>query len=233
MKFETAVKEIIPRTFDTSSFRFPRPVGFDFKPGQFMIVTIRSDGKELVHPFSISSSPTDGDFIEFTKKLTANEYSMRLRAMKSGDWTRVDGPYGSFTCECEYGRILFLAGGIGITPFYSIIKYCTDKGLPTSLVLIYGCRSENEVAFKKELEDLQVKNPNFRLIPVLSEPSPSWSGKAGFVTADLIKQEVPDFKDRIFYACGPPAMITAMQKVVAALGMAETQLRLESFVGHT
>jgi ferredoxin-NADP reductase len=233
MKFETAVKEIIPRTGDTSSFRFPRPAGFDFKPGQYMLVTVKSADKELLHPFSLSSSPTDSDFIEFTKKFTASEYSTRLKAMKPGDWVSIEGPYGKFTCECEYEKILFLAGGIGITPLISIIKYCCDKQLPTSMVLFYGCRTENEIAFKKELEEMQLKNQNLKVISVLAESSPNWKGKVGFVTAELIKQEVPDFKDRVFYACGPPAMVAAMQKVVAALGLPETQLKLESLAGHT
>jgi ferredoxin-NADP reductase len=233
MKFETAVNEVIPRTGDTSSFRFPRPNGFDYKPGQYIMVTIKSIDKELTHPFSLSSSPTDRDFIEFTKKFTTSEYSSRLKAMKPGDWTRVDGPYGKFTCECEYEKILFLAGGIGITPFMSIIKYCSDNHLPTSIMLFYGCRNETEIAFKRELEEMQLKNPNLKVIFVLAEPNPNWTGKVGFVTADMINQEVPDFKNRIFYICGPPGMVAAMQKLVVALGLPETQLRLESLVGHT
>ncbi len=233
MKFDTSIKEIIPRTYDTTSFRFPRPTGFDYKPGQYMIVTIKSDGKELTHPFSLSSSPTDSEFIEFTKKLTSSEYSTQLKAMKKGDSARIDGPYGKFTCECEYEKILFLAGGIGITPFYSIMKFCTDNRLPTSMILLYGARNLNEVAFQKELEDMQERNKNLRVIYVLNEPPVGWTGKVGFVTADLIKQEIPDYKDREFYACGPPGMVIAMQKVVSALGLPEKQLRLELFVGHT
>jgi glycine betaine catabolism B len=233
LKFETAVKEIIPRTTDTCSFRFPRPDGFDFKPGQYMMVTVRTGGKELVHPLSISSSPTDLGFIEFTKKLTQSEYSSCLRGAKPGDWARIDGPYGTFTCECEFEKILFLAGGIGITPFHSIIKYCTDKNLPTSMVLFYGARNENEITFRQELDATAHANPNLRAIYVLNEASPGWIGKVGFVTPDLIRQEVPDFKDRVFYACGPPVMVAAMQKVLAALGLPETQLRLESLIGHT
>ncbi len=233
MKFETTVKEIVPRTFDTTSFRFPRPAGFDFKPGQYMFVTVKVGDNELMHPFSISSSPTDADLIEFTKKLTTSEYSNRLRTMKTGDWARIDGPYGKFTCECEFEKILFLAGGIGITPFYSIVKFCTDKHLPTSLILFYGSRNEEEIAFKHELDSMEKNNTNLRVIYVLNEPPPGWTGKTGFVTPDMIKQEAPDFKDRIFYACGPPGMVTAMEKLVATLGLPEAQLRLERFVGHT
>ncbi len=233
MKFETIVKEVIPRTADTCSFRFPRPDGFDFKPGQYMLVTIKVGDNELMHPFSLSSSPTDRGFIEFTKKLTASEYSARLRTMNPGEWARIDGPYGKFTCECEYEKILLLAGGIGITPFYSIIKFCTDNQLSTSIVLFYGARNENDIAFKRELEETQLRNPHFKLLYILNEPSVNWTGKTGFVTPDLIRQEVPDFKDRVFYACGPPAMVTAMQKVVSALGLVVEQLKLESLVGHT
>ena len=233
MKFETTVIDIIPRTSDTRSFRFPRPDDFDYKPGQYMMVTIKSGDKELMHPFSISSSPTEQDFIEFTKKLTTSEYSTQLRAIKPGDWAHIDGPYGKFTCECEYEKSLFLAGGIGITPFYSIIKYCTDYTLPKSIMLFYGCRNEQEIAFKQQLDEMQQKNPNLKVIYVLNEPSPAWTGKAGFVTADLIRQEVPDFQDRVFYACGPPGMVAAMQKLVATLGLPEEQLKLESFIGHT
>ncbi|HTY75527.1 MAG TPA: FAD-dependent oxidoreductase, partial [Candidatus Nanoarchaeia archaeon] len=216
-----------------TSFRFPRPDEFDYKAGQYMIVTIKVDDKELMHPFSFSSSPTDQDFIEFTKKLTASEYSTRLRAMKPGDWARIDGPYGNFTCECEYGRIVFLAGGIGITPFFSIMKYCTDYKLATNMVLFYGCRNEKEIAFKQQLDEIQANNPNVRVIYVLNEASPSWTGKVGFLNADLIRQEVPDFQDRVFYACGPPVMVSAMQKLIIALGLPAEQLKTESLVGHT
>jgi glycine betaine catabolism B len=232
MKFETAITEIISRTPDTSSFRFPRPSGVDYKPGQYMIVTIKSADKELMHPFSLSSSPTEREFIEFTKKFTANEYSTLLKAINNGDWARIDGPYGKFTCECEYEKILFLAGGIGITPFISIIKYCTDNQLSTSIALFYGSLNENGIVFRKELDDLELKNPNLRVIHVLTQSNPNWTGKTGFVTADLVSQEVPDFKDRVFYACGPPVMVAAMQKVVDALGLPATQLKTESLVGH-
>lgn len=232
MKFETSVKEVIPRTVDTVSYRFPRPGDFDFKPGQYMMVTVRSDTKELVHPFSLSSSPTDQDFIEFTKKLTNSEYSSRLREMKPGDWTRIDGPYGKFTYDREFQKTLFLAGGIGITPFYSMIKYCAVKELPTSMKLLYGVKNEKEIAFKSELDEMQRQNPNLSVVYVVFEPDLSWKGRTGLITADVIRSEIPDFKDYVFYLCGPPGMVMAMQKLAASLGLPETQLRMESFAGH-
>jgi ferredoxin-NADP reductase len=233
MKFETNVKEIIPRTSDVSSFRFPRPAELIYKPGQYMLVTVASNGKELMHPFSFSSSPTEKDFIEFTKKFTTSEYSMALKAMKTGNWARIDAPYGGFTFMGEYPKICLLAGGIGITPFKSICRYCTDMRLNTNIVLIYGCRSENDIAFNRELEDIQKQNSNLRVVLVLFEASNVWKGPVGVVTAELVKKEVSDYRERVFFACGPPGMVQAMEKVMGDLDLPKSQLKLESFAGHT
>jgi ferredoxin-NADP reductase len=233
MKFETFVKQIIPRVSEVASFRFMRPAELDYKPGQYMLVTVKSGGKELMHPFSFSSSPAEKDFIEFTKKFTASEYSTTLKAFKLGDWARIDAPYGLFTFMGEHQKIVLLAGGIGITPFISICKYCTDIHLKTDIVLVYGCRNESEIVFKLELEKMAAQNPNLKVIFVLNEARSEWMGKVGFITADLLKNEVPDFKDRVFYVCGPPVMVTIMGKVIAALGLPSTQLKFESLAGHT
>ena len=152
MKLETKIKEIIPRTADVTSYRFSRPPELTYKPGQYFFITIKQGDKELTHHFSFSSSPTEKEHFEFTKKLTDHEYSMALKAAKVGDWARIDAPYGQFTFEGEYPKIALLAGGIGITPFVSICKYAADKRLNSKITLFYGCRTENDIAFKQELE---------------------------------------------------------------------------------
>ncbi len=233
MKFETTIKEIIPRTSDVFSFRYSRPSELTYKPGQYMMVTIKSGNKELMHPLSISSSPTETSFIEFTKKLTTNEYSMVLKTLKPGDWTRIEAPYGNFTFMGEYPKIGMLTGGIGITPFRSIIKYCTDMKLNTSIVLLYGCRNPTEIAFKDDLGKMQNENRNFRVVFTVNEPNTEWKGAIGNITADMVKKELPDFKERVFYACGPPGMVQAMKNVISELGIPETRLKLELFAGHT
>ena len=127
MKFETNFQEIIQRTHDVTSFRFPRPDGLDYKAGQFLFVTIKQGDKELSKHFSFSSSPTEKDHIEFTKKLTDHEFSEALKSVKVGDWARIDAPYGQFTFEGEYPKIALLSGGIGVTPFISICKNATTR----------------------------------------------------------------------------------------------------------
>jgi ferredoxin-NADP reductase len=233
MKFETYVKEIIPRTYNVTSFRFPRPAELNYKPGQFLFVTFKSDEKELSKHFSFSSSPTEKTHIEFTKKLSDSDFSAALKALKNGDWARIDAPYGKFTFEGEHEKIGLLGGGIGITPFMGICKYCTDMRLDTKVTLLYGNRTENDIAFRKELEAMQKQNKNLKVVFTLNEAYSGWKGATGFITADMIKKEIPDYKETVFYTCGPPAMVEIMEKLIESLGLPETQLNREYFTGYT
>ena len=215
------------------SYRFPRPDELSYRAGQYMLVTIKSGEKELLHPFSLSSSPSEMNYVEFTKRLTESEYSKTLRAAKPGDWARIDAPYGTFTFQGEYPKIVLLAGGVGITPFRSMCRYCTDKQVSSSIILLYGNRTENEIAFKTEFEEMQRENLNLRVVFILNEANSQWKGLTGFITADLIKNLVPDYRERIYYACGPPGMVKAMETTVASLGLPPSHLRLEVLAGHT
>ena len=227
------MKEIIPRTYNVTSFRFPRPAELDYKAGQFLFVTFKADGKELSKHFSFSSSPTEKTQIEFTKKLSDSDFSAVLRVLKKGDWARIDAPYGKFTFEGEYKKIGLLGGGIGITPFMGICKYCTDMRLDTKVTLLYGNRTESDIVFKKELEALQEQNKNLKVVFTLNEADRRWKGATGFITADMIQKKIPDYKDTVFYTCGPPAMVEVMEKLVEQLGLPKMQLKREYFTGYT
>jgi len=234
VKFETHVKEIIQRTYNVKSFRFPKPETLSYKAGQFLIATVKAEGgKELSKPFSISSSPTEKEHIEFTKKLSESEFSNTLKKLKKGDWARIDAPYGSFTFEGEHEKICLLGGGIGITPFRSICMYCTDKRINTKITLLYGNRSESEIIFKKEFDIMQKQNTNLKVVFTLNEANRGWKGATGFINAELVKKEIPDYKETIFYTCGPPTMVKAMEKLVEVLGLPKTQLKREYFAGYT
>ena len=233
MKFETYVKEIIPRTYNVTSFRFPRPAELNYKPGQFFFVTLKAAGKELSKHFSLSSSPTEKTHIEFTKKLSDSDFSAALKALKRGDWARIDAPYGKFTFEGENEKIGLLGGGIGITPFIGICKYCTDMRLDTKVTLLYGNRTEKDIAFRKTLEAMQEQNDNLKVVFTLSNADSKWKGATGLITAEMIKKEIPDYKDTVFYKCGPPAMVDVMEKLIEKMGLPKTQLKREYFTGYT
>jgi glycine betaine catabolism B len=232
MKFETKFQEIIPRTHDVTSFRFPRPTGLGYKPGQFFFITLKQGDKELSKHFSFSSSPTEKDHIEFTKKLTDHEYSLALKVAKVGDWARIDAPYGQFTFEGEYPKIALLGGGIGITPFISFCKNATDKGLNSKITLFYGCRTENDLAFREEFEELAKQNKNLKLIFIINQPTEQWKGQTGSINGDMIKQELADYRENMFYTCGPPPMVEAMEKLILNLGLQKDKLKRELFSGY-
>ncbi len=232
MKFETKIKEIIPRTADVNSYRFPRPPELTYKSGQYFFITIKQGDRELTKHFSFSSSPTEKDHFEFTKKFTDHEYSMALKAAKVDDWARIDAPYGQFTFEGEYPKIAQLAGGIGITPFISMCKNATDKRMNSKITLFYGCRTENDIAFKQELEKMQEQNKNLKIVFMVNEASSHWKGATGVINAEMIKKELPDYKDNLFYVCGPPPMVKAMETLLESIGLPKTQLKLEYFTGY-
>lgn len=231
MRFEAKVIDIVHRNIDVTSFRFSKPAELNYKPGQYMLVTLDIAAKEAMHPFSFSSSPTE-NFVEFTKKFSDSEYSQALKKLKTGDLVKIDAPYGQFTFMGEHPKIALLAGGIGITPFLSICKYCTDTRLATSIILIYGCRTKDEITFYEELNSMQILNPNLKVLFVLTRADSSWQGLLGLINSDLIKNQIEDYKERLFFACGPPGMVEAMKNVIADLGLPPTQLKLETLVGH-
>lgn len=232
MKFETTVKEIIARTPNITSFRFARPVELDYKAGQFFYITIKPTGKELSKHFSFSSSPTEKEYIEFTKKLTDSEFSVALKRLKVGDWALIEAPFGNFIYGDER-NIGMLAGGIGITPLLSICKFCTDLQLSTKITLLYGCRTEADIAFRQELEAMQQQNRNFKVVFVLNQADSNWNGPVGVINADMVKREIPDYNETTFYTCGPPAMVEVMEKLIESLGLPKTQLKREYFTGYT
>jgi ferredoxin-NADP reductase len=233
MEFETEVKEIIKRTYNVSSFRFSRPESFDYKAGQFIFVTIRIGDEEARKHFTLSSSPTEKEFIEFTKKFTGHKFSDALEALEVGDWAKIDGPYGNFIYDKgRYEKISMFSGGIGITPLRSICRYCTDMKLDTKIILLYGNRTEKDIVFRSELEEMRKQNRNLKVVFTLNEANEGWTGYTGRIDAEMITKEIPDYRERVCYICGPPAMLRAMKKILEDLEVPKENMKTEYFSGY-
>ena len=234
--FETEIIEVIKQTHDVKSFRFEIKKDIDFKPGQFFFVTIKADGEERTKHFSFSNSPTERGYVEFTKRITESPFSKALDKLKIGDWAKLKMPYGSFTFEGEYEKLAFLSGGIGITPIRSICKFITDKGLPTDVILLYGNNTESDIIFKNDLEGIQKLNKNFRVVYTLTSPDidkKAWPGRTGYIDAGMIKEEIPDYNNRVFYICGPPAMVGSLVNILKdKLSIGEDKIKVENFTGY-
>jgi ferredoxin-NADP reductase len=230
-QFETQVIETMQNTGSSRSIRFCRPQGFDYLPGQFIILKLNGIQGEIEKPLSLSSSPTE-DFLQVTKRLTRHEFSNPLLSLKKRDTIRFSGPYGNFTFNEEQEKIAMLSGGIGITPLRSIIKYCTDKGLATDIFLFYSNRQEDDIPFKDEFEVLKAKNQNLTIINTLTRPGPSWKDRIGRIDANMIKEQLADYSEWVFYISGPEKMVDSMLLVLREMKIPEKQARKEYFPGY-
>ena len=235
-EFDTKINEIIQRTKDVKSFRMDNPVNTEFKQGQFLNLTIDVEGKKESKYFSISNSPTETGYIEFTKRITGSPYSKALDNLKPGENVAIKGPMGKFTFEGEYKKIAFLSGGIGITPIRSMCKFATDKNLDSNIVLIYGNNTEENIVFKSDFEEMERRNKNLKVVHTLTSPESQksdWSGRRGYIDDSMIKNEITDYNERTFYICGPPRMVETLVNILKnKLAVEKEKIRLENFAGY-
>jgi len=233
MPFEAFVKEIIQRTPNVKSIRFDRPEDFNYLPGQYLYIELTINGEKTEKHFTISSSPTELTHLELTKKLTGHEFANALASLEVGDKVEIDGPEGDFTFAGEYPKILALTGGIGITPIRSIMRYCTDLRLKSDITLLYSNGSEEDIAFKDELDDMQRSNDKIKIIYTLTQSRGKWGGLTGRINGDMIRSAVPDFMDRVNYISGPKLMVDDLTNIIQMdLKLPAEQVRTEYFPGY-
>lgn len=234
-EFETKVIDVIQRTHDIKSFRFAVPEEVNFRPGQFFVLTIKINGKEATKHFSFSISPTEKGYVEFTKRITGSEFSQALDKLKIGDWARLKLPYGFFTFEGEYKKIAFLVGGIGITAVRSMCKYACDRKLSTDIILVYGNKSEKDIAFHDDFLQMETDNKNLRVVYTLTDPveKHTWKGRIGIINSDMVREEIPDYAERVFYICGPPKMVDHLRSLLFdELKLGKEKIKWEHFLGY-
>lgn len=239
-QFETEFAEIIRRAPDVKSFRFKvrNKKLVQYKAGQFFFVTIKIDNREAVHHFTLSSSPTEtarDQYVEFTKRITASEYTQALDRMQPGGWARLRGAEGDFTLPARQRKIAFLSGGIGITPLRSMLRYIADKKLSYDVVLLYGNTSFDTIVFREELDDIVAGSEGkVRVEYVLSGPEfpAGWQGPTGYIRKDLITELIPDYRERIFFLSGPLKMVLALEEQLELLGVSQEQTKRDYFPGY-
>lgn len=208
--------EIIDEAKDIRSFRLEPEERMTQKPGQYMYVRLNG---ELKHHFTISSSPTEG-FLQFTTKFREeSDYKKMLWHKNVGDAVEVTGPFGEFILDENDTRPrLFLAGGIGVTPFRAMIKYINDKKLGLDVKMLYSVKDGSEVAFKNDWTDSQVKIVE--------------TAKEGRVDAQKIQDYCPDYMKSTMWICGPTPMVVAMVNIVEKMGVNKEMIRSEEFTGY-
>jgi ferredoxin-NADP reductase len=231
MEYQTIVTAVHYRTERAFSVRFVRPAGFVYLPGQFMFITLGAGENMLTKHLTISSSPTE-PFLEVTKEMTGHPFAKALAGLTPGDEVGIRGPYGEFTFAGEHGRVVFISGGIGITPMRSMMKYAADKGLTGSIRFLYSARDEGDILFWPELRELVHTNPHLSVTITLTRPGPAWEGNRGRIDRGFIEREVREPKDSIFYISGPSVMVNAVIAFLREIGVPEEHIRQEIFPGY-
>ena len=231
-ELDLKIKEIIQRTSDVKSFRLEDVGGVGFEAGQFMSVSLGNE-KDLMRFLSISNSPTEKGYIEFTKRITSSNFSKKLDAIKTGTFIQVKYPMGDFTIREGHAKLAFLSGGIGITPIRSFCKYICDSKLNKDFTLLYANRSSRDVIFKEDFNRIDKECSGFKVVYILSQPEADWQGKTGYISSGLITEEIPDYLKRQFYVCGPPLMVSSMKQILKDdLKLPEENIITENFIGY-
>jgi ferredoxin-NADP reductase len=222
----------------TRAFRFAKPPGFRFVAGQFVNFTLieprESDDAGPLRSFSIASAPHDHDLMIATR-MRPSAFKRTLAAMPVGAHIEMEGPFGQLALEDDDSPAILVAGGIGITPFRSMLREAAHRGCARGITLIYGNRAPQAAAFASELDLIARRLPGLRIVHCMSEPARAatpWQGESGFVTEALLARHVPDLARPTWYVAGPPAMTAATRDVLANLGVAASAIRVEDFAGY-
>ncbi len=223
---------------ETASFAFELDAPMAFEPGQTCDVTFDTpkyhDDKGTARTFSIASSPADQPRLLFATRLTGSAFKRSLLEAPPGTEVDIDGPYGSLTLHKNTARpAVLMAGGIGITPFRSIVKHAAEAHLPHRLTLFYSNRTAGSSAFLADLERWQAENPNFSLVASITEPDGQpWSHETGLMDAEFLRPRLTDVDGAIYYIAGPPGFVKGMRAALDALGTDPDSIRTEEFAGY-
>lgn len=235
--------EVAERTLE---FRFDKPPGMTFKAGQFMDLTLidppETDAEGNVRGFSINSAPDDPE-LTFTTRLRDTAFKRVLQTMPLGTEIKVEGPFGNLTLHNDASRpAVLLAGGIGITPFRSIVRRAAHEKLPHRILLFYSNRRPEDAAYLDEFRGLARENPNFMFIPTMTDMRHSdvpWKGETGFIDHELIVKYLPGDAapgskraGPIYYIAGPPQMVAGLRTMLTEAGVDDDDIRTEDFTGY-
>lgn len=228
-----------PVAEETMAFHFDKPAGFDFRAGQAADITLinppETDAEGNIRTFSIVSAPFE-DRLTFATRMRDTAFKRVLKSTPLGTSVKISDPSGSLTLHKNSSKAgIFLAGGIGITPFHSILREAAHDKLPHLLYLFYSNRRPEDAAFLDELYDLQKLNPNFRFVPTMTEMEKSkrkWAGKTGFIDSRMLTETLSSLQGPIYYIAGPPAMVAGMRQMLISAGADEDDIRTEEFAGY-
>ncbi len=209
----------------TTAFFFEKPKNFKFTPGQFIEIHLN----KKIYPFSIASSPKEKELM-ITTRMRPSAFKNSLNKLKIGSRVKIDGPFGQFVLHKNIKiPAVFLAGGIGITPFRSMVKYHLDH----KITLFYSNRRIGDAPFLKELKDLEKQNKNLKLIATMTKTTKKeWNGYSGYINQKMIKNNLEDRGKPIYYIVGSSGFVQSMTNILVSIKIKSENIKTENFSGY-
>ena len=238
-KYETTLTAGETVAEGTMSFHFAKPTGFKFTAGQAMNVSLidppETDGKGNSRTFSIVSAPHESE-LAIATRMRDTAFKRVLKANSAGGRVSVRGPAGTFTLDPGDARpAVFLAGGIGVTPFVSMLRDAVHTRLARDLWLFYSNRRPEDAAFLEELAALPKRHSRCHFVGTMVEMDKSsrpWNGETGFLDRAMLQRHLKGLAANVYYVAGPPGLVEAMQKMLVAAGVAEEAIHTDEFFGY-
>ncbi|WP_026179675.1 hybrid-cluster NAD(P)-dependent oxidoreductase [Hahella ganghwensis] len=227
---------VIQETWDVKTFCFnaEQSVMFFFKPGQFVTLELEIDGEQVMRSYTISSSPSVPYSFSITvKRVPGGRVSNWLHDnLKVQDELAVHGPVGNFNCiDYPDEKVLFLSGGVGVTPVMSMARWYFDTNADVDMVFVHSARTPKDIIFERELWHMSSRVPNFALHVICerTEVGHPWPGYRGYLDQAKLDMIVPDFLTRRIFCCGPTPYMRAVRELLKANGYDMSRYHEESF----
>lgn len=239
MEYAARLLEKAEAADGTWVLRASRPEGYPFRAGQWALLTLPElgfqDERGLRRPLSIASSPTEGDLL-FATKRSESAFKKTLGAMAPGAEFKLGDARGNLLLpENAETPLVFLAGGVGITPFRSLLRYASDTSASHRITLFYSNRTPEEAAFLDDLLAIGAQSDRIAVVATMTrmaESSRPWGGLTGRLTAAVIREQCPYWSEALHYIAGPPAMSDTLENTLKELGVAPERIRPEKFSGY-
>lgn len=219
-------------THNVYSLKVGSPDGnpvFHFKPGQFAMIHLAKDGAPWrKEAYSIASSPLHHDHLEFGYKVFG-EFTQTLAKLKPGDPVEISGPYGTFTLHDDMKDVAFVSGGIGISPFLSMIRYACEKPLASQLTVLDFNHSGADVAYRDELELCAQRNLRLHLKFFVSDNTNDPSLEQARLNEDLLEQHAAPIQQRYYFLCGPKGFMEVAKNFYLSRGIPKEHIKVEKF----
>lgn len=234
-----AIKEIVEVAERTAAFFLERPESFAFEAGQYMDVTLPEPPEEAPaddsRTFTIASAPSETGLM-FATRLRTSGFKKKLMTLSPGDKLRINGPSGSFVLRPpRRDATVFVCGGIGVTPFRSILLERLPKEPSRRFVLLYSNRRPRDAAFVEELLALEKRHSNFRFVQTMTqvaESSREWQGLTGHISEKTLRHAVGSPENADYYVAGPPGMVEAVVSLLEQSGVSAGSVYREDFSGY-